>query len=162
MTYVINIQILKRNLVYKLKFFIYKLNFIYKSKMSNLKSFNKTLLDNSLNDLPVIKLPLTKTLIYKSFSPVKLDIVKNSREIVDVKINKSETYKIDKVKNIITFEDGKFFYLDSLNTLNSRTGKSIDKNDTVLLANTYLNLDIPSKNKKEVFINKIKEKLGLY
>ncbi len=130
--------------------------------MSNLKSFNKTLLDNSLNDLPVIKLPLTKTLIYKSFSPVKLDIVKNSREIVDVKINKSETYKIDKVKNIITFEDGKFFYLDSLNTLNSRTGKSIDKNDTVLLANTYLNLDIPSKNKKEVFINKIKEKLGLY
>ncbi len=130
--------------------------------MSNLKSFNKTLLDNSPSDLPVIKLPLTKTLIYKSFSPISLDIVKKSREIVDVKINKSETYKIDKVKNIITFEDGKFFYLDSLNTLNSRTGKSIDKNDAVLLANTYLNLDIPSKNKKEIFINKIKEKLGLY
>lgn len=125
-------------------------------------SFNKSLkTDKIINELPVIKLPLTKTLVYKPFSATKLDIVKNSRKIIDVKINKSETYKIDKVKNIITFDDGKFFYLDSLNILNSRTGKSIDKNDAVLLANTYLNLDIPSKNKKEIFITKIKEKLSL-
>lgn len=125
-------------------------------------SFNKSLkTDKIINELPVIKLPLTKTLVYKSLSATKLDIVKNSRKIIDVKINKSETYKIDKVKNIITFDDGKFFYLDSLNILNSRTGKSIDKNDAVLLANTYLNLDIPSKNKKEIFITKIREKLGL-
>jgi len=131
--------------------------------MNNSKaSFNKKVkIDKIINELPMIKFPLTKTLVYKSFSNVKLDIVKNSRKIVDVKINKSETYKIDKVKNIIKFDDGKFFYLDSLNLLNSRTGKSIDKNDAVLLANTYLNLDIPSKNKKEIFITKIREKLGL-
>jgi hypothetical protein len=121
-------------------------------------SFNKT---KRISNLPIVNIPLIRTIITKNKNEIKFEFSNETRKVVDIKINKSETYKLDLAKKILTFEDGKVFNLETLNTLNSRTGRSIDKNEIMSLANDYLNLNIASKNKKEVFIKGIKEKLGI-
>jgi hypothetical protein len=118
-------------------------------------------INKKIKDLPIVNLPLIKTLISTRSDFVNIEIVDKNRKLINLVNDSILTYKIDPVKQIIRFQDGKEFKLDTLNDYNSRTGKSIDKADAVELANKYLKLAIPSKSKKIIFVNEIRKKLGL-
>ena len=123
-------------------------------------SFNKVERKILYDNLPKIKLPLINTLL-NTPDKINIEISDKQRAIVKNITDKTETYKIDNIKQIIIFSDGREFRLDTLTNLNSRSGKSIEKSDAVELANVYLKLGIPSKSKKNIFIKAIREKLKL-
>jgi len=123
-------------------------------------SFNRLQKKSIYDDLPKVKIPLINTLIS---TPDKIDLSISDKQRVVIKnlTDDFDNYKIDKIKQLIIFSDGREFKLDTLTDLSSRTGKSIEKSDAVELANTYLKLGIPSKSKKSIFIKAIREKLKL-
>jgi hypothetical protein len=110
--------------------------------------------------LPKISLPKNKTLLtyVNKDIEVKKDI---NKRILNIKTEKAAGFTIDIANNIVVFSNGKEFSLDSLTDINSKKGYSIDKDTAMEISNEYLNLNIPSKNKKSVFIKAIREKLGL-
>jgi hypothetical protein len=114
-----------------------------------------------LKNLPVVNLPLIKTLISTRKTFINPEITDTNRKLANLENDNIMSYKIDPIKQVIRFQDGKEFRLDTLNDYNSRTGNSIDKADAVEFSNKYLRLAIPSKSKKIIFVNEIKKKLGI-
>jgi hypothetical protein len=110
--------------------------------------------------LPKVFLPHFNTLI-KPSGKVDIKILENSKRTVNVKSGKSILFKVDLVNRILKFDNGKEYDINTLVSENSKTGKSIDKDDLIELANVYLNLNIPTKNKKNIFIKAVKEKIGI-
>ena len=110
--------------------------------------------------LPKVYLPHFNTLI-KSSDKIPIKISENTKKVINIKSNKSLSFKVDLVNRTLKFENGKEYDLNILTNENSKTGKSIDKDDIIELANVYLNLNIPTKNKKNVFIKAVKEKIGI-
>jgi hypothetical protein len=114
----------------------------------------------SFNELPKVILPKISTIIKtKVFIP---EIKYNENvKIANIQSDKSVEFVIDRTRDSVIFSNGKEFFLDSLTDINSKKGYSIDKNTAMEIANDYLKLNIPSKNKKSIFIKAIREKLGL-
>jgi hypothetical protein len=110
--------------------------------------------------LPKISLPKGRTLIPQISKAIEIreDI---NKKVLNIKSEKASAFVIDDVNNIVVFANGREFTLDSLTNINSKKGYSIDKDIAMEIANDYLKLNIPSKNKKSVFIKAIRERLGL-
>lgn len=74
-------------------------------------------------------------------------------------------WNIDKNNNtLVVYDDRgyeKTYKIDTINSSNLKTGKSLDKKEVVELANYYLKLNIKPQNKKIEFIKAIREKVGL-
>jgi len=111
--------------------------------------------------LPNVNLPKYSTMIKTEPSLAIFKTSEVSQKSVLIKTDKSNNFKIDTINNKLIFDNGKSYDLDILNELNSRTGKSIDKDTAIEIANEYLKLNIPSKNKKSVFVKAIREKIGI-
>ena len=110
--------------------------------------------------LPKVNLPKINTII----PPVnkKIEIKSNvSKKVDNLQPDKALNFTIDYKNQIVKFSNGKEFLLDTLTDINSKKGYSIDKDTAMEIANDYLKLAIPSKNKKSVFIKAIRETIGL-
>lgn len=129
---------------------------------SNILYYQNELTKSQLNKiLPKIDLPKYSTMIKTEPSLAVFKTTEATQKSVLIKTDKSQNFKIDTINNKLIFDNGKTYELDILNDLNSRTGKSIDKDTAIEIANEYLKLNIPSKNKKSVFVKAIRDKLGI-
>lgn len=126
----------------------------------NIIDVNKLTFEELESILPRVSFPKTSTIIKtKDFIP---EIKYNENvKIANIQSDKSIEFIIDKTRDSVIFSNGKEFFLDSLTDINSKKGYSIDKNTAMEIANDYLKLNIPSKNKKSIFIKSIREKIGL-
>jgi hypothetical protein len=74
-------------------------------------------------------------------------------------------WNVDNYNKTLTVYDDKgiekVYKIDSINSSNLKTGKSLDKKEVVELANYYLKLNIKPQNKKSEFVKAIREKVGL-
>jgi hypothetical protein len=132
-----------------------------KSKFTPSSSRNKYINESiSFNELPKVILPKTSTIIKTKVIIPEIKYNENVK-IANIQSDKTVEFVIDKSRDSVIFSNGKEFFLDSLTDINSKKGYSIDKNTAMEIANDYLKLNIPSKNKKSVFIKSIREKLGL-
>lgn len=111
--------------------------------------------------LPKVELPKIDTLIKTKYKKLNVEDTINVVKIVSLETDKTYNFKINTESQKVIFNNGKEYDIQSLTSFSSRTGKSLDKDEAMELANKYLNLGIPSKSKKSVFIKAIREKLGL-
>lgn len=104
--------------------------------------------------VPIIdKLPPSIFAYSGSYTPLKATYSIGVKVSVD-EFNKTLTVYDDK-----GFE--KVYKIDSINSSNLKSGKSLDKKEVVELANYYLKLNIKPQNKKSEFVKAIREKVGL-
>jgi hypothetical protein len=117
-----------------------------------------------MSNLPKIKFP--------QFSTLVPDIIKiipeplNTETAPQQNVSKQNTlnYYINSEKNVLVIDDGsiyKEYNLDKITDLSSKSGKSLDKNEAIELANVYLKLNIKTSSKKSVFIQSIRKLIGL-
>lgn len=117
-----------------------------------------------MSNLPKIKFP--------QFSTLVPDIIRYIPEALENEINPKQNvskqnslnYYINYEKNVLVIDDGsvyKEYSLDKITDLSSKSGKSLDKNEAIELANVYLKLNIKTSSKKSVFIQSIRKLIGL-
>ena len=115
--------------------------------------------------LPKVKLPSISLIIKnENKTPPRIITAVTPRKLQSVSNDLNIKYKIDNVRQILSVGEGKTFKeypFNSIVNTNIRSNKVIDKAEAVEIANVYLKLKIPSQNKKAIFINAIREKLGL-
>lgn len=112
----------------------------------------------------VINFPVYNTIkpiVYVDLSENLKSTVSSPRKAVKISTDNSMAFKIDTNRNVLIIGNGlKEYNLDTLSSVSSRAG-TLNKNEIIELANTYLKLNIKVQNKKEVFIKEIRNKIGL-
>lgn len=97
----------------------------------------------------------------KSIPPVtKLDVSPQQNFLSQ----NSLPFYVDYERKVLVINSGqinKEYTLDQISNFNSKTGKSLDKNEAIELANSFLKLNIKTSSKKKVFIEAIRKKIGL-
>jgi len=110
--------------------------------------------------------------VFPQFSTLVPPFIKSIPSITKLDVSPQQNFLsqnslpfyIDYERKVLVINSGqinKEYTLDQISNFNSKTGKSLDKNEAIELANSFLKLNIKTSSKKKVFIEAIRKKIGL-